>query len=130
MSDDVDERRPNLVAILACNDLDASERWWNRLGFHRPADQNYEGYRMLSDGDGCELHLTNVAEAGWLVPGKNPNGVYLYTPRVDALAATMRDEIIEKAKAPEHKPWGMYELSLNGPDDFLVRIGWPSRLCS
>jgi hypothetical protein len=123
-----DDRRPALVAILACNDLDASERWWNRLGFHRPAGQDYDGYRMLEDGDGCELHLTEVAEAGWLVPGKNPNGVYLYTRRVDAIAAVMREEIIEAGKAPEHKEWGMYELSLNGPDDFLVRVGWPSRL--
>lgn len=123
-----DERRPNLVAILACSDLDASERWWNRLGFHRPADQNYDGYRMLADADGCELHLNAVCDAGWLVPNQNPNGVYLYTPRVDAIAALMCDEIIEKAKAPEHKPWGMYEFALNGPDDFLVRIGWPSRL--
>jgi hypothetical protein len=28
----------------------------------------------------------------------------------------------------EHKPWGMYEFALNGPDDLLVRVGWPSRL--
>ena len=45
-----------------------------------------------------------------------------------SLAAAMADSVIERGKAPEHKPWGMYEVSLNGPDDLLVRIGWPSRL--
>jgi hypothetical protein len=28
----------------------------------------------------------------------------------------------------EHKEWGMYEFALNGPDDLLARIGWPSQL--
>jgi hypothetical protein len=36
-------------------------------------------------------------------------------------------ETLEKA-GPEHKPWGMYEFSLSGPDETLVRVGWPSRL--
>jgi hypothetical protein len=119
--------QPRATAIIPCNDLDAAEAWWNRLGFHRPADQDYEGYRMLSDGEGGEVHL-NRAVMGWVMPGHNPFGIYLYTPRVEALAETMRDEIIEREKAPTHKDWGMYEFALNGPDDLLVRIGWPSRL--
>lgn len=122
-----DRVNSTLTAILPCNDVDAAERWWNRLGFSRPADQDYGDYRMLSDGFGAEVHL-QPAVAGWLVPGRNPFGVYLYTPRVDALAALAGDSIIEPAKRAEHKPWGMYEVSLNGPDDLLVRIGWPSRL--
>jgi hypothetical protein len=48
------------------------------------------------------------------------------TPRVEALAETMREAIIERGKRPEHKPWGMYEFALNGPEGLLVRIGWPS----
>lgn len=118
---------PRATAIIPCNDLDAAERWWNRLGFSRPVDQSYEDYRILSDGDGGEVHL-NRAVKGWVIPGCNPFGVYIYTPKVEALAETMRDEIIEQEKAPTHKAWGMYEFSLNGPDDLLVRIGWPSRL--
>jgi hypothetical protein len=47
---------------------------------------------------------------------------------VAALGKLMSEAIIEPSRAPEHKPWGMYEFSLNGPDDLLVRIGWPSRL--
>jgi hypothetical protein len=123
----LDPQFPRLTAIVPCNDLDAAEAWWNRLGFTRPAGQDYAGYRMLGNGEGGEVHL-NQAVAGWVVPGHNPFGVYLYTPAVDALAARMRDAIIEPEKAPTHKDWGMYEFALNGPDDLLVRIGWPSRL--
>ena len=115
-----------LTAIVPCRDLDAAEAWWNRLGFSRPADQGYDEYRMLSDGLGGEIHLTRD-EVGGLVPGRNPFGVYLYTPRVDALAELVRFDIIEREKAPTHKAWGMYEFALNGPDDLLVRVGWPSR---
>ncbi|HEU4959649.1 MAG TPA: VOC family protein [Sphingomonas sp.] len=122
-----DPIRPGVTAIIPCNDLDAAEKWWNRLGFARPADQDWGDYRMLSDGAGGDVHLT-VAVEGWVVPGRNPFGVYLYTPRVEALAEAMRGAIIEREKTPTHKPWGMYEFALNGPDDLLVRIGWPSRL--
>lgn len=122
-----DPTRPGVTAIIPCNDLDAAEAWWNRLGFTRPADQDHDGYRMLSDGAGGDVHLTIAAE-DWLVPGRNPFGVYVYTPRVDELAALTAGEILEPEKAPTHKEWGMYEFALNGPDDLLVRIGWPSRL--
>ncbi|MFK4724358.1 hypothetical protein ABIE89_005458 [Bradyrhizobium niftali] len=124
----MDERRTSsVVAIIPCNDLDAAERWWNRLGFFRPVDQGYEEYRMLSDGVGGEVHLQQAVE-GWLTPGSNPFGVYVYTPRVRGLAAAMSPEIAEPSRVAEHKPWGMYEFALNGPDDLLVRVGWPSRL--
>jgi hypothetical protein len=116
---------PRAIAILPCSDLDAAERWWGRLGFVRPVDQDYEGYRMLADPAGAEIHLT-MATSGWLLPDRNPLGIYLYTPLVDAFADVLREAIIEKAKCPEHKPWGMYEFALNGPDDLLVRVGWPS----
>jgi hypothetical protein len=82
---------------------------------------------MLGNGEGGEVHLNEAVE-GWVVPGRNPFGVYLYTPDVDRLAAIVRDDIIEREKAPTHKEWGMYEFALNGPDDLLVRIGWPTRL--
>jgi hypothetical protein len=116
-----------VVAILPCNDVDAAERWWNRLGFTRPPEQDYGDYRMLSDGAGGEIHL-QPAVAGWLAPARNPFGVYVYSPHVGELAEIMRDEIIESAGRAEHKEWGMFEFALNGPDDLLVRVGWPSRL--
>jgi hypothetical protein len=79
-----------------------------------------------NNGSGGYLHLTDAVQ-GWLVPGKNPFGLYLYLEDVDALAAEFGSEIIGK-NAPEDKPWGMYEFALSDPDQTLVRIGWPTRL--
>ena len=111
-----------MTAILPCNDLDASEAFYLRLGFRRQSD--YEGYRILADGKGAELHL-NSAVRDWLVPGRNPFGLYLYAEDVDELAAPLGDILIYK---PEDKPWGMYEFAVSDPDDTLVRVGWPTRL--
>ena len=82
-------------------------------------------YRILSNGKGGFLHLAK-AEDGWLVPGKNPCGLYLYAEDVDALAAAIAPDVL--GKGPEDKPWGMYEFSLSDPDQTLVRVGWPTRL--
>ena len=122
-----------LTAILPCNDLDASEAFYNRLGFRssgsaRPADAAVDRYRMLEDGKGASIHLSDAVK-GWLIPGRNPFALYLYTKEVDQLAASFSGEIIEK-NGPEIKPWGMYEFSLSDPDGTLVRIGWPARLRS
>ena len=131
MSDPAPPPSHRLTAILPCNDLDASEAFYNRLGFSRPDDEKpaageEDSYRMLSDGQGGFLHLTDAVE-GWLIKGKNPFGLYLYAEDVDALAARFVGKIIEKG-APHHKPWGMYEFALSDPDETLVRVGWPSRL--
>jgi hypothetical protein len=40
-------------------------------------------HRILTDGKGGELHLTDSVE-DWLVLGRNPFGLYLYTEDVDA----------------------------------------------
>ncbi|MGH7059138.1 MAG: hypothetical protein ACREFH_02025 [Stellaceae bacterium] len=118
----MDER---LTAILPCNDLDAAQVFFERLGFER--DQSgAEDYRMMSDGRGGFIHLV-VAVTGWLRSGRNPFGLYLYRRDVDELAARFADEIIGKG-APGDTPWGMYEFALDGPDGVLVRIGWPTRL--
>lgn len=117
-----------LTAILPCNDLDASEAFYARLGFVRPEADKEPGdtYRMLSNGQGGFLHLTDAVE-GWLVPGRNPFGLYLYAENVDELAQAFVGETIEK-NGPEAKPWGMTEFSLSDPDQTLVRVGWPTRL--
>jgi predicted lactoylglutathione lyase len=119
----------SLTAIIPCNDLDASEAFYNRLGFFQDPESANEhaDYRMLADAGGATVHLTTAVE-GWVVPGRNPFGVYLYTDDVDGLAARVRDDIIGRDKAPEHKEWGMYEFALSDPDGVLVRVGWPSRL--
>ena len=114
-----------LTAILPCNDLDASERFYNQLGFARPDSQRSapgepDTYRMLSNGKGGYLHLTDAVE-GWLVPGKNPFGLYLYLEEVDAVARKFQ-------KSPKDQPWGMYEFAMSDPDETLVRVGWPTRM--
>jgi hypothetical protein len=113
-----------LTAILPCNDLDAAEAFFLRLGFTR-GPGSPDDYRVLADGQGGDIHLQRAVE-GWLVPGRNPFGLYLYRRDVDAVAAAFAGDIIEK-EGPSHKPWAMYEFALNGPDDTLVRVGWPSR---
>ena len=115
--------KQQLTAILPCNDLDAAQKFFERLGFRRDAG-GPDDYRMMSDGLGGHIHLV-LAVKGWLTPGRNPFGLYLYRESVDALAAAFAGETIEPG-GPSHKPWGMYEFALNGPDDVLVRVGWPS----
>jgi hypothetical protein len=66
---------------------------------------------------------------GWLLPGRNPFGLYFYTEKVDAFAKIFAAEILEK-NGPEDKPWGMYEFNVSDPDETLVRVGWPSQLRS
>ena len=108
-----------VIAIVPCNDLDASEAFYGRLGFRRH-DSDDGGYRVLAHPGGGELHLTQ-AVAGWVVAGRNPFGVYFYTEEVDGLALRL-------GALPEDKSWGMYEFALSDPDGTLVRIGWPTRL--
>lgn len=117
-----------VVAILPCNDLEASERFYGRLGFSRiegRPPEELESYRMLSNGK-ARLHLTAAVE-GWLVPGRNPFGLYFYMEDVDFWANEFRGEILGK-NAPENKPWGTYEFAIADPDETLVRVGWPSHL--
>ncbi len=108
-----------LTAILPCNHLDQSQAFFERLGFLRQASP--DDYRMVSDGLGGAVHLAAAVE-GWLLPERNPFGLYRHRENVDALAAEFADEIIE-SEGPSDKPWGMYEFALNGPDNTLVRIG-------
>lgn len=114
-----------LTAIVPCNDLDASEAFYRRLGFTRSAGEADDGYRILADGRGGHLHLT-ATPPGWVVPARNPFGVYLYSDAVDELAAGFHQEIIGGSRA-EDKPWGMYEFALSDPNGTLVRVGRPSR---
>ena len=56
---------------------------------------------------------SSPAVEGWLIPGRNPFGLYLYTERVDELAARFQGEILGQSRASQkHKPWGMYEFAL------------------
>jgi len=51
-----------LIAILPCNDLDASERFYNRLGFVRRVESGDPDYRILSNGaGGQEIHSAFIS---------------------------------------------------------------------
>ncbi len=103
-----------LVAILPCNDLDASERFYNRLGFMRRVETADPDYRILSNSAGGHLHLAK-AEQGWLVPGSNPCALYLYIEDVDGLAAALQDLRLG-SRQPEDKPRGCMS------SQFLIRM--------
>jgi catechol 2,3-dioxygenase-like lactoylglutathione lyase family enzyme len=106
-----------MTAILPCNDLDACESFYALLGFSKRGDHG--DYRILRDGSGTSLHL-NKAPEGWLIPGRNPCGLYLHTENVAELAARMGDRLIHP---PEDRPRGMFEFAVSDPDETLVRVG-------
>jgi catechol 2,3-dioxygenase-like lactoylglutathione lyase family enzyme len=120
----MEEYPHTLVAIVPCNDIAASTAFYERLGLTVLSDHGT--YRILGDGKGWLLHLSAESPKGWVVPGRNPNGLYLYTADVEELATRAGDAVL--GRGPEHKPWGMYEFALSDPDGTLVRIGWPSEL--
>lgn len=112
-----------MLAVLPCNDLPAARAFFARLGLGVAADH---GDYLILTGHGAELHLTQAVE-GWLIPGRNPFALYLRVEAVDEVLAAYAGPAIHP---PKVQPWGMYEFALNGPDDTLVRVGWPSRLRS
>ena len=109
----------HVAAILPCNDLAASQAFYERLGFSVVSDHGH--YRLLADGRGWHLHL-QTAEPGSVVPGQNPFGLYLYVEDVDAVADRVRDSIIA-GSGPHRRPWGTYEFAVSDPDGVLVRVG-------
>lgn len=119
-----EQPRHCIVAIVPCTDIESSTAFYGRLGLSVHSDHGR--YRILGDGKGWLLHLSSESPEGWVVPGQNPNGIYLYVEDVDGVAARVRD--LTKAAGPQHTPWGMYEFSLSDPDGTRVRIGWPSRM--
>ena len=67
---------------------------------------------MLSDGLGGYIHLTPAVE-GWLTPGRNPFGLYLYRGDVDSLAVVFKGETLEN-DGPSDKPWACTNSPLTG----------------
>ena len=123
--------RPRITTILPCTNIQTATTFFTRLGFTPPTDTEiieWDEYLMLSHPDGSDIHLRQLGEdeQGWLVPEKNPSGIYVYSPDVERLAREFREEIIEVGKKAEVKEWGMLEFSVNGPDGCLVRVGWPA----
>ena len=124
--------RQRITTILPCTNLTSAIRFFVRLGFVAPSDEEVhtgDRYCVLSHPNGSDIHLRELGpeEEGWLEPLKNPFGIYIYSENVEALAVEFADEIIGPVKKPEVKEWGMFEFSLNGPDGCLVRVGWPAQ---
>lgn len=113
-----DAPQQTMTAILACNDMARSRAFYERLGFK--VDGDWGDYIILSHPSGAGLHLNKAVE-GWLIPGRNPFGVYFYIEDVDAVASIMGVQA-------KDREWGMYEAAFSDPDETLVRVGWPSRL--
>ena len=113
-----------IVAIVPCTDIEASTAFYGRLGLGVSSDHGR--YRILTDGKGWQVHLSSEGPVGRVVPGQNPNGLYLYVEDVDGVAERIPDLL--PGGGPSHRPWGMYEVSVSDPDGTLVRIGWPSDL--
>jgi catechol 2,3-dioxygenase-like lactoylglutathione lyase family enzyme len=105
------------VPIVPCNDLDASQAFYERLGFSLTSNYASHGYRILHNGDGASVHLTRT-DPGWVDPERNAHGIYLYSADVDTLAA-------EFGCRAEGRPWGLREFGVSDPDGTLVRVGWP-----
>jgi hypothetical protein len=106
------------IAIIPCSNLDASEVFYNKLGFKSNGWD--DGYRILFDGKGAQIHLVKAVE-GSLTPGRNPFGIYYNAENVEELAEKFGTK-------PADKPWSQYEFSISDPDGTLVRVGWASRL--
>ena len=106
------------VAIIPCSDLDASQAFYERLGFQATAKYPHHGYRILHDAKGASLHLTRT-EPDSIVPERNAHGVYFYSEDVEALAMGL-------GSRAELRPWGVMEFAVSDPDGTQVRVGWPN----
>jgi hypothetical protein len=116
---------PGAFAIVPCNDLEAALPFWEKMGFaHTGGDTNY----FILTGWDCEVHLRRGDPPPWDVPENNPFGVFVRTPHVEEIARLMDDHIVRPGGVLRHREWGLYEVAFGGPDNLLVRVGWPSEL--
>ena len=112
-------------AIVPSNDIEAALPFWKQMGFAcSGGDANY----WILTGWDCELHLRRGDPPPWDVPENNPFGVFIRTPNVDEIARRMDGYVIRPGGVLRHREWGLYEVGLGGPDNLLVRVGWPSEL--
>ncbi len=112
-------------AIVPCNDLEAALPFWKQMGFEQTGGDSI--YVILTGWD-CEVHLRRGDPPPWHVPENNPFGVFIRTPHVDRIAELMDEYVARPGGVLRHREWGLYEVALGGPDNLLVRVGWPSDL--
>lgn len=112
---------PRVTAILPCSDIATTRAFFEKLDFSQV--RSFDNYSILQNAEGAEIHLRTV-EKGWLIPERNPFGIYVYAENVDDLATRFTGKLLGKQTKPESKPWGMYEFALSDPDGTLIRVGW------
>jgi catechol 2,3-dioxygenase-like lactoylglutathione lyase family enzyme len=66
-----------VVAIVPCNDLDASERFYNRLGFVRRMRSGNPDYRILSNSAGDTSICRARKKAGWYRAETHSDSTYI-----------------------------------------------------
>jgi catechol 2,3-dioxygenase-like lactoylglutathione lyase family enzyme len=106
------------VPIIPANDLDATQAFYERLGFGLTSNYAAHGYRIMHNAAGASVHLTRT-EPGWVDPERNAQGIYLYSADIDELAAKF-------GCRAEARPWGLREFGVSDPNGTLVRVGWPN----
>jgi catechol 2,3-dioxygenase-like lactoylglutathione lyase family enzyme len=57
-----------LSPILPCNDIEATQAFYERLGFTVTGGE--PGFRIMGDGKGWQIAL-RPAEPGWVIPDRN-----------------------------------------------------------
>ena len=120
-----DHPQPGAFPVIPCQDLEAALPFWEQMGFARTGGN--ADYLLLTGWD-CEVHLRRGDPPPWHVPENNPFGIFIRTPHVDRIAELMDEFVIRPGGILGHREWGLYEVALNGPDNLLIRIGWPSSL--
>lgn len=114
-------------AIVPSNDIEAALPFWHQMGFESH-DTGGDGSFIILTGWDCEVHLRRGDPPPWDVPENNPFGMFIRTPHVEEIARLMDDKVIRPGGVLRHREWGLYEVGLAGPDNLLVRVGWPSEL--
>jgi hypothetical protein len=84
--------------------------------------------QWLLSTNSCRAAITQAGAEAWRVPENDPFGVFIRTPDVEATAARVDDLTIRPGGVLRHREWGLYEVGIAGPDNLLVRVGWPSHL--
>ncbi|RYG31604.1 MAG: glyoxalase, partial [Burkholderiales bacterium] len=91
-----------VVPVVPCNDINVSLAFYELLGFEPRGGDVYPDYAVLTNEKGAQVHLTSAPE-GWLIPGKSPFGIYVYTDAVEELARRLAGRLLHP---PKTQPWG------------------------
>ena len=102
--------------VLASLDFEETIEFYGNLGFTlRVRTSDY----LILQRDGVSLHF-------WACTDRHVSentAAYLYTADADALYADFAPHVKKGLRAPETRPWGIREFSLNDPHGNQLRVG-------